>query len=101
MARRKVGGEFAIYWGIGKKNFRQPQTFYSQPVQPRNEREPSAPNTPRIAGFDLLLHMLHHRHRDDQHERCDQLMQVKRRVENAPRDAHRSERLHHFEIAGR
>ena len=53
-----------------------------------------------VVGFNLLLHMMRHRQCDDQNQRCDHLVRVKRRVEDSPCDAHRRECLHHLEVTG-
>ena len=51
--------------------------------------------------FDVSLDMMHHRHGTNQDDGCNDLMCVKAGVEETPRDANGSERLHHFEIPGR
>src|SRR6266576_449162 len=45
--------------------------------------------------------MVHHGHRCNEDERCNHLVRVEARVKEAPRDAHRGQRLHHLEIARR
>jgi len=51
--------------------------------------------------FDVSLDMMHHRHGSNQHEGRNDLVQVKASMEETPRDAYGSERLHHFEITRR
>ena len=51
--------------------------------------------------FDLLLDMVHHRHGSNQNDGRNYLMRVKTGVEETPRDANCSKRLHHFKVAGR
>ena len=50
--------------------------------------------------FDLLLDMVHHRHGSNQNDGRNYLMRVKTGVEETPRDANCSKRLHHFKVAG-
>ena len=54
-----------------------------------------------LGRFDLLLDMVHHRHRCDEDERRNDLVRVEAGVKEAPRDAHGGERLHHLEVARR
>ena len=53
-----------------------------------------------VMRFDLLLDMVHHRHRSNQNDGRDYLMWVKTGVEETPGDANCGERLHHFEVTG-
>jgi hypothetical protein len=69
------------------------------PKKPAVRKLRSALRLFEAAGFDLLLHVVHHGHRCDQHDGCNYLVRVKAGMENAPGDAHSRERLHHLEIA--
>ena len=51
--------------------------------------------------FDVSLDMMHHGDGTNQDDGCNHLMWVKAGVEETPRDANSSERLHHFEITCR
>ena len=48
--------------------------------------------------FDVSLDMMHHRHGTNQDDGCNDLVQVKAGMEEAPGDTHRGERLHHLEV---
>src|SRR5438132_11684153 len=65
-----------------------------------NCRRPTL-NAFRVAGSDVLLHVMYHGHGTNQHDGRNNLVRVKAGMEESPGDAHRSEGLHHFEVACR
>jgi len=54
-----------------------------------------------LCRFHLMLHAVHHRHGTNEYDGGNDLVEVKAGIEEAPGDAHRSEGLHHFEVACR
>src|SRR5438093_552018 len=55
-------------------------------------------NAFRVAGFDVLLNLMYHGHGTNEYNAGNDLMGVKAGMEETPRDAYRSEGLHHLEI---
>src|SRR5262249_18791791 len=55
--------------------------------------------TRSLCGFDLLLHVVHHRYGSDQNDGGNDLVQMQAGMEEAPGDANSGECLHHLKIA--
>jgi len=51
-----------------------------------------------LCRFDLLLHVMHHGYGTNEYGGGNHLVRVKTGMEEAPGDAHRSQRLHHLEV---